>query len=133
MGSHAIEKTYGDGVIPHGLGVTYAMLACSYAAEKLGIMSAEARSEHDALCDLLIQRWPLPKPLPSVGAVMSRAMKDSKRGITSEDPDEISDVLLRDMGDVLPSKTNMLNKFPSILFAEWLHSMDFPVESAGKG
>merc|ERR1712048_485228 len=37
--SHAIEKTYGDGVVPHGLGVTYGMLACSYAAERLGIMS----------------------------------------------------------------------------------------------
>lgn len=108
------------------------MLACSFVAEKLGIMSAEARSEHDALCDLLIQRWPLPEPLPSVGDVMSRAVKDSKRGITSEGPDEISDVLLRDMGDVLPSKTNMLNKFPSVLFEEWLQSMGFPVDSPGK-
>ena len=25
--SHAIEKAYGDGVIPHGLGVTYGMLS----------------------------------------------------------------------------------------------------------
>merc|ERR1712118_268207 len=28
--SHAIEKAYGDGVIPHGLGVTYGMLSSSY-------------------------------------------------------------------------------------------------------
>merc|ERR1712187_198696 len=51
--SHAIEKTYGDGVVPHGLGVT-------------------------------VQRWPLPQPLPPSAEVMARAMKDSKRGITSE-------------------------------------------------
>merc|ERR1712151_973944 len=123
--SHAIEKTYGDGVVPHGLGVTYGMLACSYAAEQLGIMSKKAREHHDDICHLLIQRWPLPQPLPLAEEVMGRAMKDSKRGITSEAADEISDVLLREVGDVLPSKTNMLNKFPSELFSEWLVSMGF--------
>lgn len=123
--SHAIEKTYGDGVVPHGLGVTYGMLACSYAAEKLGIMSSEDREQHDALCQLLLMRWPLPEPLPSAEEVMARAMKDSKRGITSEADDEISDVLLRKMGDVVPSKTSNLNKFPAKLFAEWLVSIGF--------
>merc|ERR1712151_806211 len=124
--SHALEKTYGDGVLPHGLGVTYGMLACSFAAERMRIMNKAAREKHDAICDLLVRRWPLPEPLPPVTEVMARAMKDSKRGITSEGADEISDVLLRDIGDVLPSKTSMLNKFPSKLFAEWLESMGFP-------
>jgi len=123
--SHAIEKTYGDGVVPHGLGVTYGMLACSFASEKLGLMTPEAREEHDALCRLLIMRWPLPRPLPSAEEVMMRAMKDSKRGITSEAADEISDVLLRKMGDVVPTSTSMLSKFPSTLFFDWLVSMDF--------
>merc|ERR1712003_277520 len=128
--SHALEKTYGDGVLPHGLGVTYGMLACSFAAERMGIMSRSAREKHDAICDLLVRRWPLPEPLPPVTEVMARAMKDSKRGITSERADEISDVLSRAIGDVLPSKTNMLNKFPSKLFAEWLESMGFPTALA---
>jgi 3-dehydroquinate synthase/2-deoxy-scyllo-inosose synthase len=123
--SHALEKTYGDGIVPHGLGVTYGMLACSYAAEKLGIMSKANREGHDAICNLLIQRWPLPEPLPSIEEVMARAMRDSKRGITGEAEDEISDVLLRDVGDVLPSKTSNLNKFPCALFADWLASMGF--------
>jgi len=130
--SHAIEKTYGDGVVPHGLGVTYGMLACSFAAERSGIMSKGARQEHDAICQLLVERWPLPQPLPSVAEVMARAMKDSKRGITSENDDEISDVLLREVGSVLPSKTNMLNKFPAELFAEWLESMGFPAAPTSK-
>ncbi|CAJ1419695.1 unnamed protein product [Effrenium voratum] len=111
--SHAIEKAYGDGVIPHGLGVTYGMLSSSYAAEKMGIMSKEARCEHDDLCYLLLRRWPLPEPRPSAEVVMSLAMRDSKRGITSEAEDEISDVLLRSMGDIVPTPTSMLSKFPA--------------------
>merc|ERR1719262_1328125 len=72
--SHAIEKAYGDGVVPHGLGVTYGMLSSSYAAEKLGIMSAEDRAEHDHLCCLLLRRWPLPQPMPSLELVLGLAM-----------------------------------------------------------
>eukprot|EP00929_Paragymnodinium_shiwhaense_P082203 TRINITY_DN4324_c0_g1_i3.p1 TRINITY_DN4324_c0_g1~~TRINITY_DN4324_c0_g1_i3.p1 ORF type:complete len:443 (-),score=157.61 TRINITY_DN4324_c0_g1_i3:324-1652(-) len=127
--SHAIEKTYGDGVVPHGLGVTYGMLSCSYAAERLGLMTHQERVEHDSICHLLTKRWPLPSPLPSVNDVMERAMRDSKRGITSEAPDEISDVLLYKIGDVVPSKTNMLNKFPCQLFAEWLGTVGFARDS----
>ncbi|CAK9088893.1 unnamed protein product [Durusdinium trenchii] len=38
--SHAIEKAYGDGVIPHGLGVTYGMLSsrCGHKPELSGWM-----------------------------------------------------------------------------------------------
>lgn len=124
--SHAIEKAYGDGIVPHGLGVTYGMLSSSYAAEKLGIMTAEDRKEHDDLCWLLLKRWPLPKPLPSLEKVMDLAMKDSKRGICSEADDEISDVLLIRMGSVVETKTQMLSKFPAVLVREWLADMGFP-------
>merc|ERR1712187_454614 len=128
--SHALEKTYGDGVLPHGLGVTYGMLACSFAAERLGLMSKSSREKHDAICDLLVRRWPLPEPLPPVAEVMALAMKDSKRGITAEAAEEISDVLLYKVGDVVPSKTNMLNKFPAVHFAEWLESVGFSGDKA---
>jgi len=124
--SHAIEKAYGDGVIPHGLGVVYGMLSSSYAAEKLGIMSPEDRQDHDDLCWLLLRRWPLPEPKPELSMVMELAMRDSKRGITSEAEDEISDVLLHKMGDIVPTKTSMLSKFPCKLVEEWLANMGFP-------
>jgi len=127
--SHAIEKAYGDGVIPHGLGVTYGMLSSSYAAEQLGIMDKESRREHDELCWLLLRRWPLPEPRPSVEKVMSLAMRDSKRGITSEGAEEISDVLLRSMGDIVPTPTSMLSKFPARFVEEWLEEMGFPREA----
>jgi 3-dehydroquinate synthase/2-deoxy-scyllo-inosose synthase len=126
--SHAIEKAYGDGVVPHGLGVTYGMLSSSYAAHKMGIMSAEDREYHDQLCTLLLKRWPLPEPRPSAEQVLGLAMRDSKRGITSEADDEISDVLLRRMGDVVETKTSNLSKFPCSLVHEWLLSAGFPPE-----
>jgi len=126
--SHAIEKAYGDGVVPHGLGVVYGMLSSSYAAERVGAMSPADRREHDALCWLLLKRWPLPEPRPKAEKVMALAMRDSKRGICSEADDEIADVLLVKMGDVVPTKTSMLSKFPSQYVLEWLIDMGFPGE-----
>jgi len=125
--SHAIEKAYGDGVVPHGIGVVYGMLSSSYAAEKLGIMSVSARKEHDELCGLLSKRWEFPEPKPSVEEIMILAMRDSKRGLTSEAEEEISDVLLTSMGDVVQTKTNNLSKFPCVLVKEWLVSIGFPL------
>merc|ERR1719223_2153334 len=128
--SHAIEKAYGDGVIPHGLGVVYGMLSSSFVAEKLGITTKADRREHDDLCNMLVNRWPLPEPKPSIELVMFLAMRDSKRGITSESADEISDVLLYNLGNVVPTKTQMLSKFPSALIREWLESMGFPCDKS---
>jgi len=128
--SHAIEKAYGDGVVPHGLGVTYGMLSSSFAAEKMGIMSSADRAEHDRLCWLLLKRWPLPEPKPTAQYVLQLAMRDSKRGITGEADDQISDVLLRKMGDVVETNTSNLSKFPCSLVEEWLLDMGFPREEA---
>merc|ERR1711971_790216 len=88
--------------------------------------------EHDAICNLLIDRWPLPQPYPSVADVMDKAMKDSKRGITGEEDGEISDVLCRRVGDVVPSNTQMLNKFSRSLFEGWFESMGFPKDTVGE-
>jgi len=124
--SHAIEKAYGDGIVPHGLGVAYGMLSSSLAAERLGYMSAADRDEHDDLCNLLLRRWPLPSPMPPLELVFSLAMRDSKRGLCGESDDEVADVLLRKMGDVVPTSTNNLSKFPAAILEEWLETMGFP-------
>merc|ERR550532_2778732 len=91
-------------------------------------MTAEDRKIHDDLCWKLLRKWPLPEPKPTIERVMALAMKDSKRGITGEAEDEISDVLLRKMGDVVPTATNNLSKFPCVLVEEWLQMMGFPSE-----
>jgi len=127
--SHALEKSYGDGILPHGIGVVYGMLSSSYVAEKLGFMNAKDRQHHDELCWLLLNRWPLPEPKPFADKVISLALRDSKRGLCAEADDEISDVLLCKIGDVIPTKTNMLSKFPVTLVKEWLISMDFTSET----
>merc|ERR1712224_482628 len=124
--SHAIEKAYGDGIIPHGIGVCYGMLSTSHVAEKLGVMSKADRQTHDEVCDLLVSRWPLPEPRPSVETVMALAMRDSKRGITSEAEDEISDVMVRKIGDVVNTKTNNLSRFPAVYVEQWLELQGFP-------
>jgi len=124
--SHALEKAYGDGIVPHGIGVCYGMLSSSYAAERLGIMTKEDRVAHDEICNLLVRRWPLPEPRPSVETVMAIAMRDSKRGITSEAVDEISDVLVTKVGEVVPTKTNNLSKFPAAYVEEWLELQGLP-------
>mmetsp|Transcript_36964 Transcript_36964/g.110395 ORF Transcript_36964/g.110395 Transcript_36964/m.110395 type:complete len:485 (+) Transcript_36964:117-1571(+) len=129
--SHALEKAYGDGVVPHGLGVTYGMLCSSFVAERLGLMAPEDRREHDEMCWLLLKRWSLPEPKPTVEKVMALAMKDNKRGIASEADHEISDILLRKMGDIVPTEASMLTKFPCSLVAEWLASMGFPASKGG--
>lgn len=130
--SHAIEKAYGDGVVPHGLGVVYGMLSSSYAAAQLGLMSEEAREEHDKLCWLLLQRWPLPSPKPSAERVLSLALRDSKRGICAETEGEVSDVLLRAMGDVVHSNTQNLSTFSAEFVEQWLVDMGFPCGSDEK-
>lgn len=61
---------------------------------------------------------------------MGFAMRDSKRGITAEADDEISDVLLTRMGETVPTKTNNLSKFPSKYVEKWLYSMGFPHEDS---
>merc|ERR1712070_880051 len=93
--------------------------------EKMGIMSKSDREEHDRICDLLVRRWPLPEPKPTVETVMQLAMRDSKRGITSEADDEISDVLVTKVGDVVHTKTNNLSKFPAHHVADWLELQGF--------
>jgi len=104
-------------------------MSSSFAAEQMGIMSAEDRAEHDKLCMLLLHRWPLPAPMPSAATVMQLAMRDSKRGITGEEGDEISDVLLRKMGDIVHTKTQNLSKFPAHLVYEWLLQTGFPEQA----
>merc|ERR1719346_429874 len=106
------------------------MLSSSYVAERMGVMSPEDRAKHDALCWLLLKRWPLPEPRPSVEKIMAFAMRDSKRGLASEEATEISDVMLRSIGDVVHTKTNNLSKFPSEHLYKWLYTMGFPHEGA---
>merc|ERR1719384_2312381 len=101
------------------------MTSSSYVAEKLGFMSAKDRAEHDELCQLLLRRWPLPEPRPSAKTVLAIAMRDSKRGLTGEANDEVSDVLLRRMGDIVSTSTNNLSKFPCSLVYKWLLDAGF--------
>lgn len=126
--SHAIEKAYGDGTIPHGLGVAYGMLCCSFVSHRLGYMTADDREFHDQMCNLLVQRWPLPEPRPTANRILELSMRDSKRGVTAEKPNEISEVLLKRVGEPVQTPS-MLFAFDSRIFWDWLLEMGFPQEN----
>lgn len=123
--SHAMEKAYGDGKIPHGIGVCYGMLCSSYVAERLGIMSVEDRAEHDTMVRLLTDRWALPEPKPSINTVMGYAMNDSKRGILEEEPHEITDLVLSKIGSIVSQHASNLAKFDKRYVEEWFEMMGF--------
>jgi 3-dehydroquinate synthase/2-deoxy-scyllo-inosose synthase len=115
---HALELCYPTGVLPHGLAICWGMRCCSYVASRLGLMPADQAARHDDLIQALVPE-PLPRPLPTLTDVMSRVMRDSKRGNTGEAVHECACVLLAAVGEPVATDT-MLSKFPSALVADWL-------------
>merc|ERR1711862_597085 len=91
----------------------------------MGMRIADRRV-HDDMCWKLLDMCPLPEPKPGRERVMAIAMKDSKRGIAGEAADEISDVLLRKVGDIIETETQNLSKFPASLIENWLAEIGFP-------
>jgi len=122
---HALEKAYlqHNIILPHGIGVAYGMRFCSYISVKHGHMSKDVQAEHDRLCELVCERWPLPDPLPCSKILQDLALRDSKRGVISpkEESDEVCEVLLNKISEPRQSKT-MLHKFKVQLIDEfWSH------------
>jgi 3-dehydroquinate synthase/2-deoxy-scyllo-inosose synthase len=120
--AHALERSYPDEVLPHGVAVCWGMLACSYVAEQMGLMTAAERREHDAVIELL--GLELPEPRPPLAAVMEKVMRDNKRGLVMEAADETSEVLLHRMGAPVESKS-MLHAIKADSVREWLVSVGF--------
>ena len=144
--AHALERSFADEVLPHGskmaiaisicrsfhlanqgsitiaVAVCWGMLTCSFVAERMGIMSASERKAHDAIIELM--GLELPEPRPSIESIMEKLMRDSKRGLVMESDDEASEVLLKEIGTPLQSKT-MLHPIPAQLVREWLTSVGF--------
>jgi 3-dehydroquinate synthase/2-deoxy-scyllo-inosose synthase len=117
---HALDLCYPTGVLPHRLAIYWGMRCCSYIASQLRLMDGRETAHHDALIRRLLREG-LPKPLPTRSDVMSRVMRDSKRGRAHESPDECACVLLAEIGKAIQSDT-MLSKCLSTLVADWLHA-----------
>src|SRR5690606_10139393 len=115
---HALELSFPTGALPHGLAICWGMLCCTFVATRLGLMSPAEAGQHDRLLRRLLPAA-LPRPLPTVDDVMFRVMRDGKRGLAGESPDECSCVLLSSIGEPVVTDT-MLSKFPTSLVVEWL-------------
>jgi 3-dehydroquinate synthase/2-deoxy-scyllo-inosose synthase len=124
---HALERSYADGVLPHGVAVCWGMLSASYFAQRMDILAPEERVRHDAIIKSMLPK--LPTPLPTVAAVRARAMMDSKRGVVGEAEDEFSEVLLSAIGTPLKS-ASMLHAVKWSLAEEWLLSLGLPAGAA---
>ena len=74
---HAVELTYG---VSHGCAVALGMLAASFIAHKMGIMSTEDREAHDELVKMLDVWLPLPPSEQLQASVFKRVAGDNKRG-----------------------------------------------------
>ena len=120
--AHALERSYPDEVLPHGVAVCWGMLTCSFVAERMGVMTPAERARHDAIIELMGLK--LPEPRPSIEEIMDKLMRDSKRGLVMEQADEVSEVLLKEVGAPLESKT-MLHAVRADLVREWLESVGF--------
>lgn len=120
--AHALERSYPDEVMPHGVAVCWGMLTCSFVAERMGVMSRAERTRHDGIIELMGLK--MPEPRPSIDDVMDKLLRDSKRGLVMEQADEVSEVLLETVGAPLESKT-MLHAIKADLVREWLHSVGF--------
>ena len=117
---HALELCYPPGVLPHGLAICWGMRCCSYVASHLGLMDRAEAARHDGLIHRLMPE-PLPRPLPAVADVMSRVMRDNKRGRANESEIECACVLLNAVGDPITTDS-MLSKFPSSVVVDWLRA-----------
>jgi 3-dehydroquinate synthase/2-deoxy-scyllo-inosose synthase len=117
---HALELCYATGILPHGLAVCWGMRCCAYVASQLGLMNVTEFARHDALIQRLVPEG-LPQPLPTIPDVMSRVMRDSKRGRAGESADECACVLLSAVGEPIRTDT-MLSTFPATLVAGWLRA-----------
>ncbi len=117
---HALELSFPPGALPHGIAICWGMLCCSYVASRLGLMTTAEAACHDRLVRQLVAA-PLPQPRPTIDDVMFRVMRDSKRGLVGEAPDECSCVLLSAIGEPIGTST-MLSKFPTALVIDWLRT-----------
>jgi 3-dehydroquinate synthase/2-deoxy-scyllo-inosose synthase len=117
---HALELSYPRGVLPHGLAIGWGMRCCAYVASRLGLMDAAEVARHDGLIDLLLPEG-LPRPLPSLAEVMSRVMRDSKRGRAGEAADECACVLLTAVGRPVQT-ASMLSTVPAAVIGDWLRA-----------
>uniref|UniRef100_A0A7S2V593 3-dehydroquinate synthase domain-containing protein n=1 Tax=Fibrocapsa japonica TaxID=94617 RepID=A0A7S2V593_9STRA len=95
---HALELTQGVST-SHGEGVTLGMLAVSYIAWKMGIMTAEDREAHDALVHALDPEIIIPDR-DCLAEVMDKVMHDNKRGYLPEREGFVPMILNKRIGEM---------------------------------
>lgn len=119
---HALELTEH---LPHGIAILYGMLFCSFASLRLGLITPAARRRHDRLIwDTLVLSPIAWRPtIARLAKIEQKALADNKRGIVVCAPNEITCVLLRDIGQPHRVDTSALSRIPLDLVKAWVHAL----------
>ena len=117
---HALEYSCN---VPHGIAIMYGMLFCSYAAFNMGIIDENAKEYHDRVIMETIKlagEKAVVKVVDSI-EICQRAIGDNKRGIVACKDDEITCVLICDIGIPYSENNLFLVKVPLVFLSTWLN------------
>jgi len=120
---HALELTEGVHT-SHGEGVTVGMLAASFIANRMGIMSDADREAHDALVFALEPEVELP-PREIADEVLEKVCHDNKRGYLPERDDFCPFILAQRIGEMHCPNKFYLEYVPVTLVRE---AIDYVVD-----
>ncbi|NEO89857.1 MAG: iron-containing alcohol dehydrogenase [Moorea sp. SIO3G5] len=114
---HAIELSCPHNSLSHGEAVAIGMLAASWVANKMGIMSDEDRAKHDQLIEKIHPRLPiLDKDI--FLAVWHRVLHDNKRGYVPTEKGIICMILAKRIGELHQPNPYYLEAVPEEIVAQ---------------
>jgi 3-dehydroquinate synthetase len=108
---HAIELACPKNSISHGEAITVGMLASSFIANKMKIMSDQDREVHDCLIKKIHPHIPYlgKNPLPTV---INKVLHDNKRGYLPQKEGTIPMILVKRIGELYQPNSKYLEYVP---------------------
>lgn len=127
---HALELTRGV-CTSHGEGVTIGMLGASFCAEKMGLMTAADRAEHDAMVDVLQPQIEIPEDYTTgecLAEVLDKIFHDNKRGYLPERVGFVPMILAQRIGQLHKPNEMYLEYVPEEIVEQ---AVDYLLERFG--
>nr|VFJ54140.1 MAG: 3-dehydroquinate synthase [Candidatus Kentron sp. FW] len=117
---HAIELTCPDGEMTHGEAIAIGMLAASFIANKMHLMTDADRKKHDELIEKLDLQLPLLHDA-AFNKIWERVHKDNKRGYIPERKGFVPMVLLKKIGEPHRRNVQGMEYAPEAIVEDAIH------------